>query len=57
MTQPGRVVHTPRFRIERQKVPIRVLFLPTEKERVAFGLHSEVAVHCGASPDAYLCVQ
>jgi hypothetical protein len=54
MAEPGRVVYTSRVRIERQKGPMRLAYLPAEKELVTFGLHSEVPADYGVSPDAYL---
>jgi hypothetical protein len=54
MAEPGRVVYTSRVRIERQKGPMLLAYLPAEKELVTFGLHSEVPADYVVSPDAYL---
>ena len=42
-----------RVRIERLGGPQRLAYLPAEQEPVAFGVHSEVAVHYGVKPDQY----
>jgi hypothetical protein len=47
------VVYTSRVRIERQRGPMRLAYLPAEKEPVHFGVHSEIAEHYKVSPDAY----
>jgi hypothetical protein len=53
MTERGNVVYTSRIRIERQKGPIRLAYLPAEKQPVTFGVHSEVAEHYHVSPSDY----
>jgi len=53
MAGPNQVVYTSRVRIERKAGPIRLAYLPAEKEPVVFGVHSEVAEHYKVSPDAY----
>jgi hypothetical protein len=53
MPASGAVVYRSHVRIERQKGPIRLAYLPQEKEPVIFGTHSEVAAHYHVPPDAY----
>lgn len=48
-----KVVYTSRVRIERQKGPMRLAWLPEEKDPVVFGVHSEVAAHYKVSPEAF----
>lgn len=43
MPENNQVVYTSRVRIERQVGPMRLAYLPAEKEPVHFGVHSEVA--------------
>jgi uncharacterized OsmC-like protein len=52
---PGsdKVVYHSRVRIERQRGPMRLAWLPAEKEPVVFGLHSAVAEHYKVPPDAF----
>jgi hypothetical protein len=38
-------------RIERIAGPLRLAYLPAEKEPVPFGVHGPVAAHYGVSPD------
>ena len=54
-TAPSRskVVYTSRVRIERQKGPVCLAYLPAEEEPVIFGVHSEVAEHYKVSPEAF----
>jgi len=47
------VVYRSRVRIERQRGPVRLAWLPAEKEPVVFGIHSEVAQHYKVPPDKY----
>jgi hypothetical protein len=49
----GQVVYTSRVRIERQRGPMRLAYLPAEKEPVRFGVHSEIAEHYKVSPEAF----
>lgn len=49
----GKVAYTSRVRIERRAGPIRLAYLPAEKEPVVFGVHSEVAAHYKVSADAF----
>jgi hypothetical protein len=49
----SKVVYTSRVRIERQKGPIRLAYLPAEEEPVIFGLHSQIAEHYKVSPEAF----
>lgn len=53
MTSSKKVVYTSRVRIERQRGPMRLAYLPAEESPVVFGVHSEVAKHYKVSPDAY----
>jgi len=45
------VAYLSQVRIERVKGPLRLAFLPAEKEPVIFGVHGAVAAHYGISPD------
>jgi hypothetical protein len=47
------IVYRSRVRIERQHGPVRLAWLPAEKEPVVFGVHSEVAQHYKVSPEQY----
>jgi hypothetical protein len=47
------VVYKSEIRIERRRGPIRLAWLPGEKEPVTFGLHGAVAAHYGVAPDAF----
>lgn len=51
MSDTREVVYTSRVRIERREGPIRLAYLPAEKEPVVFGVHSEIAKHYKVSPD------
>ncbi|TAM79717.1 MAG: hypothetical protein EPN47_18145 [Acidobacteria bacterium] len=53
MSSSGKVVYTSRVRIERQRGPMRLAYLPAEAAPVIFGVHSEVAEHYKVPPDAY----
>ena len=53
MALSNKVVYTSRVRIERQRGPLRLAYLPAEKAPVVFGVHSEVAEHYEVPPDAY----
>ena len=53
MSDTREVVYTSRVRIERKEGPIRLAYLPAEKEPVIFGVHSEIAKHYKVSPDAF----
>ena len=53
MSSPHGVVYSSRVRIERQRGPMRLAFLPAEKDPVTFGVHSEVAEHYKVSPGDY----
>ena len=47
------VVYRSRVRIERQRGPMRLAYLPAESSPVMFGVHGEVAEHYKVPPDAY----
>ena len=53
MSDSNQVVYTSRVRIERQRGPMRLAYLPIEKDPVVFGVHSEVAEHYKVSPEAF----
>jgi hypothetical protein len=53
MSQSNQVVYTSHVRIERKSGPMRLAYLPAEKDPVIFGVHSEIARHYKVSPDAY----
>ena len=53
MSTVSNVVYTSRVRIERQRGPMRLAYLPAEHEPVIFGVHSEVAEHYGVSPKEF----
>lgn len=53
MTSGDKVVYKSRVRIERQRGPLRLAYLPSEESPVVFGVHSEVAAHYKVPPDAY----
>jgi hypothetical protein len=45
MAQGGAVVYVSRVRIERERGPLRLAYLPAETAPVRFGVHSEIAAH------------
>lgn len=53
MFSSGKVVYTSRIRIERQRGPMRLAYLPAEKEPTLFGVHSEIAEHYKVPPHAF----
>ena len=53
MPRSGKVVYTSHVHIERQAGPIRLAYLPAEKEPVVFGVHSEIAEHYQVPPEAF----
>jgi hypothetical protein len=53
MMDTNNVVYTSKVRIERQVGPMRLAYLPAEKEPVVFGVHSEVAQHYKVPPEKY----
>ena len=53
MAASDKVVYRSRIRIERQRGPMRLAYLPAEKEPVVFGVHSEIAAHYRVSPEAF----
>lgn len=46
------VVYTSHVRIERQKGPLRLAYLPGEPQPVVFGVHGAIAEHYRADPAA-----
>jgi hypothetical protein len=46
------VVYVSNVRIERVKGAYRRAYLPAREEPIAFGMHSEIAEHYGADPNA-----
>ena len=46
------VVYTSRVRIERQKGPLRLAYLPGESRPVAFSVHGAIAEHYKVDPAA-----
>ena len=53
MPETHPVAYTSRVRIERQIGPMRLAWLPAEKEPVVFGVHSEVAEHYKVPPEKF----
>jgi hypothetical protein len=45
------IVYTSEVRIERQRGPLRLAYVPAEKQPVTFGVYGAVAAHYGVSPD------
>lgn len=45
------VVYTSEVRIERQRGPLRLAYLPAEDQPVPFGVHGAIAEHYGVSPE------
>jgi hypothetical protein len=45
------VVYTSKVEIERRRGPLRLAYLPAEKEPVRFGVHGAIAEHYGVSPE------
>jgi hypothetical protein len=41
------VVYVSRVRIERDKAPLRLAYLPSEPVPVRFGVHGDIAAHYG----------
>ena len=53
MAENHEIAYTSRVRIERQIGPLRLAYLPAEKEPVRFGVHSEVAAHYKVPPEKF----
>ncbi len=53
MEASERIVYTSRVRIERQRGPVRLAYLPAEPTPVVFGVHSEIAQHYKVDPSTY----
>lgn len=49
----GDVVYTSKVHIERQRGPIRLAWIPGERDPVTFGMHGAIAEHYGIAPDKY----
>lgn len=47
----SKVVYTSTSRIERQRGPLRLAYLPAEPAAVNFGVHGAIAEHYGVAPD------
>ena len=47
------VLYRSRVRIEREKGPLRLAWLPAERDAVRFGVHSAIAEHYGIRPGAF----
>lgn len=45
------VKYVSKVKIEREKGPARLAYLPAESEPVKFGVHGAVAEHYGVSPE------
>lgn len=45
------VVYRSQVKIERQRGPLRLAYLPAEREPVRFGVHGAIAQHYGVDPD------
>ena len=49
----GEVVYRSEVRIERVRGPVRLAWIPGEKEPVTFGVHGAIATHYKVPPDAF----
>ncbi len=47
----GQVLYESKAKIERVKGPVRLAWIPGEKDPVTFGVHGAIAEHYGVSPD------
>ncbi len=45
------IAYVSNVRIEREVGPLRMAYLPAEREPVKFGVHGAVAEHYGVSPE------
>jgi len=45
------IVYIADIKIERKRGPLRLAYLPAEKEPVSFGVHGAIAEHYGVSPE------
>jgi len=45
------IAYVSHVRIEREAGPLRLAYLPAEREPVKFGVHGAVAEHYGVSPE------
>ena len=46
------VVYTSRIRLERKQGPLRLAYLPGEREPVAFSVHGAIAAHYRVDPSS-----
>lgn len=53
MTADDPVVYRSHVRIERQRGPIRLAYIPAEPRPVTFGVHAEIAAHYKVPPDRF----
>ena len=53
MSEADAVVYRSRVRIERQRGPMRLAYVPAEPSPVVFGVHGEIAAHYKVAPEAY----
>ncbi len=49
----GEIAYRSQVRVERVKGPLRLAWLPEEKEPIKISTHGAVAAHYGAKPGAY----
>ena len=49
----GEVVYRSEVKIERVKGPVRLAWIPGEKEPVTFGVHGAIAEHYKVPPDVF----
>jgi hypothetical protein len=49
----GDVVYTSRVKVVRHRGPLREAYLPSKKDPITFGVHSEIAEHYGVAAEDY----
>jgi hypothetical protein len=47
----GEVVYVSKVRIEREEGPVRLAWIPGEKEPIVFSVHGAIAKHYGREPN------